>query len=38
MEGAVRSGLNAAIELRRGIGSLGGGPALGAGLHAGAAA
>ncbi|MGO9784582.1 MAG: hydroxysqualene dehydroxylase HpnE [Streptosporangiaceae bacterium] len=38
MEGAVRSGLNAAIELRRGIGGLGGGPALGAGLHAGAAA
>ena len=38
MEGAVRSGLNAAIELRREIGGLGGGPALGAGLHAGAAA
>lgn len=38
MEGAVRSGLNAAIELRRGIGGLGGSPALGAGLHAGAAA
>jgi squalene-associated FAD-dependent desaturase len=38
MEGAVRSGLNAAIELRRGIGGLGGGPALGAGLHAGAVA
>ncbi len=38
MEGAVRSGLNAAIELRRGIAGLGGGPALGAGLHAGAVA
>ncbi len=38
MEGAVRSGLNAAIELRRGIGGLGGGPARGAGLPAGAVA
>jgi squalene-associated FAD-dependent desaturase len=39
MEGAVRSGLNAAIELRRGLGGLGGGsPVPGAGLRVGASA
>jgi len=39
MEGAVRSGLNAAIELRRGLGGLGGSsPVPGTGLHVGAAA
>ncbi|HLH57782.1 MAG TPA: hydroxysqualene dehydroxylase HpnE [Streptosporangiaceae bacterium] len=38
MEGAVRSGLNAAIELRRGLGDLGGSPLPGAGLRVGAAA
>ncbi len=38
MEGAVRSGLNAAIELRRGLGNLGGSPLPGAGLRVGAAA
>jgi squalene-associated FAD-dependent desaturase len=39
MEGAVRSGLNAAIELRRGLGGLGGGnPVPGAGLRVGAPA
>jgi len=40
MEGAVRSGLNAAIELRRGLGGLAGpgNPVWGAGLRAGAAA
>ncbi len=39
MEGAVRSGLNAAIELRRGLGGLGGGsPLPGPGLHVGATA
>lgn len=38
MEGAVRSGLNAAIELRRGLGGLGGSPVPGTGLRVGAAA
>ena len=39
MEGAVRSGLSAAIELRRGLGALGGGsPVTGAGLPVGASA
>ena len=40
MEGAVRSGLNAAIELRRALGGLGGpgSPLPGAGLRVGAAA